>query len=45
MNVNVTLSLPPPTLEEFDRWWKAEGFASRSAAVAYLMSHVKWSKG
>jgi metal-responsive CopG/Arc/MetJ family transcriptional regulator len=40
MNVHVTLSLPPDKLREFDAWWKAEGFTSRSSAVSYLMSRV-----
>jgi hypothetical protein len=44
MNVHVTLSLPHDKLVAFDAWWKAEGFTSRSAAVAYLISQVKPKK-
>jgi hypothetical protein len=40
MNVHVTLSLPPDKLRDFDVWWKAEGFTSRSSAVAYLISRA-----
>ena len=45
MNVHVTISLPPDKLKDFDIWWKAEGFTSRSAAIAYLMAQVKQNKG
>lgn len=41
MNVHVTITVDPKKLEVFDAWWRAEGFKSRSEALAYLMTQVK----
>lgn len=41
MNVHVTVSVDPKRLEDFDVWWRTEGFKSRSEALAYLMVNVK----
>ncbi len=37
MNVNVTFSIAPKLLEDFDRWLKENGFKTRSEALVYLM--------
>lgn len=45
MKSHVTVTLDPVKLVKFDAWWKAEGiFKSRSDAVEYLMTQVKYSK-
>ncbi len=45
MNVHVTVSIDPDKLKAFDAWWPAEGFKSRSEAIAFLMGQVKAGKG
>jgi len=44
MNVNVTFSVDPATLEKFDAWVRTEGWKTRSEALAWLMDSTKPSK-
>lgn len=45
MNVHVTFSIDPEKLRAFDVWWAAEGFKSRSEAIAYLITANVKTKG
>lgn len=44
MNVNVTFSIAPKLLEDFDRWLKENGFKTRSEALVYLMRRAMPAK-
>ncbi len=38
--VNITIKLSRQLLEEFDEWWKREGFVSRTEAIRQAMREI-----
>ena len=38
--VNITVKLSRQLLEEFDEWWKREGFVSRTEAIRQAIREI-----